>query len=235
MSAEGVHFASHWNPAPSANGYVSNHNVEVPHYQPDASGPSYDPFLHPPNTGPFYPVPENYVHHAASSSYDRQAFQGIDGGFVDLTMGHGRGPHKRKSPGVPSVCERGSSSRYYGAGSSSDIPMPPELWQEKPNMDSQHMPWDRVSMAPSYRSNALSIRSEGSMRNVRSRPALDLESNLARAHLPINPSHNSYSTVHHDHTSSMDPSLPRSSALPREWHHSRISPANGRIQVSGSY
>lgn len=235
MSLEGVHVAPHWNPAPSSNGFTSSHNVDIPHYQPDASGPSYDPFLHPSNSGAFYPVAENYVPHAAASNYERQTFHGIEGGgLVDLTMGNGRGPHKRKSPGVPSVCDRGSTSGYYGAGSSSDIPIPSELWQEKPNMDSQHMPWDRVSMAPNYRSNALSIRSEGSMRNVRSRPAFDLESNITRAHLSINPPHSSHSTVHHDHSSSMDHSLPHSSALTREWPHNRMAPARGRIQVSDS-
>ncbi|KDO51075.1 hypothetical protein CISIN_1g0163052mg, partial [Citrus sinensis] len=161
MSLEGVHVAPHWNPAPSSSGFTSSHNADVPHYQPDASGPSYDPFLHPSNAGAFYPVPENYVPHAAASNYERQTFHGIEGGgLVDLTMANGRGPHKRKSPGVPSVCDRGSTSRYYGAGSSSDIPIPSEPWQEKPNIDSQHMPWDRVSMAPNYRSSALSIRSE---------------------------------------------------------------------------
>lgn len=230
MSVDGVHFASHWNPPSSSNGFTLNHNVEAPHYQPDASGPSHDPFLHPSTVGPFY-GPENFVHHAASSNYDRQTFHGIEGGFVDLTMGNGRGPHKRKSPGVPSVCERGSTSRYYSAGSSSDVSLP-EAWQEKPNIDSLHMPWDRVPMTSGYRSNALSIRGEGSMRNVRSRPALDLEPSLARAHLSSNPSHSSYSTGRPiDNSSSVDLSAQSSGALTREWNHSR-TPGHGRIQVS---
>ncbi|KAL5742905.1 hypothetical protein ACOSP7_029637 [Xanthoceras sorbifolium] len=235
MSVDGVHYASHWNPASSSNGFTLNHNVEAPHYQPDASAPSHDPFLHSSTAGAFYTVPENFVHHAASSNYDRPTFHGIEGGFVDLSMGNGRGPHKRKSPGVPSVCERGSTSRYYSAGSSSDLPLP-EVWPEKPNMDSVHMPWDRVPMTSGYRSNALSIRGEGSMRNVRSRPALDLESNLARAHLSSNPPHSSYSTGHPiDHSSSVDLSAQSSSALTTEWNHNRISPGQGRVQVSGAF
>ncbi|KAK2658020.1 hypothetical protein Ddye_011072 [Dipteronia dyeriana] len=234
MSVDGLHFTSHWSPASSSNGFTLNHNVEAPHYQPDASGPSHDTFLHPSAAGTFYTVPENFVHPAASSNYDRQTFHGIEGGFVDLTMGNGRGPHKRKSPGVPSVCERGSTSRYYNAESSSDFP-PPEVWQEKPNMDSLHMPWDRVNMTSCHRSNTLAIRGEGSMRNVRSRPALDLESNLARAHLSSNPSHSSYSTGRPiDHSSPVDLSAQSSSALTREWSHNRITPGHGRIQVSDS-
>ncbi|XP_031252277.1 probable E3 ubiquitin-protein ligase ZFP1 [Pistacia vera] len=234
MSVDGVHFASHWNPAPSSNGFTSSHNSEMPHYQPDGSGPSYDPFLHPSTAdGSFYTAPVNYVHHTASSNYDRQTFHGIEGGFVDLTMGNGRGPHKRKSPGVPSVSERGSTSRFYNAGSSSDLPLPSEIWQEKPNMDSQHMSWDHSTVTPSYRSNALTIRGEGSMRNVRSRPALDLEPNLARAHLSTNPSHSSYSAGRPvDPSSSMDHSVQNSSTLTREWGHNRVSPAHRRIQVS---
>ncbi|OMO73531.1 Zinc finger, RING-type [Corchorus olitorius] len=238
MSVDGVHFSSHWNPVPRSSGYAtSSHNVEAPQYQPDASGPSHDLFLHPSVPGAFGPAPENYVHHASSSNYDRQSFHGIEGGLVDLTMGGGRGPHKRKSPGVPSVCERGGSSRYVSAGSSSDLPISSEFWQEKPNIDPQHMHWDHVAMPPSYRGNGLSIRGEGSMRNVRSRPALDLEPNLVRTHLSSNPSYTSYSTSHPvEHSTSVDLSIQSSNALSREWEWGqlRVSPGHGRIQASDS-
>ncbi|XWS55798.1 hypothetical protein CRYUN_Cryun09bG0031700 [Craigia yunnanensis] len=238
MSVEAVHFSSHWNPVPRSSGYAtSSHNVEAPHYQPDTSGPSHDLLLHPSPPGTFGAAPENYMHHASSSNYDRQTFHGIEGGFVDLTMGGGREPHKRKSPGVPLVCERGGSSRYVGAGSSSDLPLSSDFWQEKPNIDPQHMHWDHVAMPPSYRGNGLSIRGEGSTRNVRSRPALDLESNLDRSHLSSNLSHTSYSTSHQfDHSSSVDLSGQSSNALSREWEwgHVRMSPSHGRIQASDS-
>ncbi|XWS59698.1 hypothetical protein CRYUN_Cryun08bG0144100 [Craigia yunnanensis] len=238
MSVDAVHFSSHWNPVPRSSGYAtSSHNVEAPNYQPDTSGPSHDLFLHPSPPGAFTAAPENYMHHASSSNFDRQTFHGIDGGFVDLTMGGGRGPHKRKSPGVPSVCEGGGSSRYVGAGSSSDLPLSSDFWQEKPNIDPQHMHRDHVAMPPSYRGNGLSIRGEGSMRNVRSRPALDLESNLVRTHLSNNPSQTSYSTSHPvDHSSSVDISGQSSNALSREWEwgHLRMSPSHGRIQASDS-
>ncbi|XWS66904.1 hypothetical protein CRYUN_Cryun05aG0241000 [Craigia yunnanensis] len=253
MSVGVVHFSSHRNPVPRSSGYAtSSHNIEAPHYQPDISGPSHDLFLHPSPPGEFGVAPENYMHQASSSNYDRQTFHGIEGGFVDLTMGGGRGPHKRKSPGVPSVCERSGSSRYVGTGSSSDLPLSSDFWQENPNIDPQHMHLDHVAMPPSYRGNGLSIRGEASMRNVRSRPALDLESNLVSTHLSSNPSHTSYSTSHQidhsssvdlsgqshqiDHSSSVDISGQSSNALSREWEwsHLRMSPSHGRIQASDS-
>ncbi|KAK8553783.1 hypothetical protein V6N12_030766 [Hibiscus sabdariffa] len=281
MSVDAVSYSSHWNPVPLSSSFAtSSHNVQTPRYQPDTSGPSRDLFLHPSMPGTFGAAPENYMHHASSSNYDRQTFHGfeggfvdltmgsgrgplkrkspgvpsvcekggsnryasagsssdrqtfhgIEGGFVDLTMGSGRGPHKRKSPGVPSVCEKGGSSRYANAGSSSDIPVPSDFWQEKPNIDPQHMLWDHVAMPPSCRGNGLSISGDGSIRNVRSRPALDLESNLVRTHLSSNTSHTSYPTNQSvEHSNSVDISCQSSNAVSREWGHLRMSPTHGRI------
>ncbi|XVF76473.1 hypothetical protein PTKIN_Ptkin13bG0269200 [Pterospermum kingtungense] len=238
MSVDTVHFSSQWNHVPRTSGYAtSSHNVEAPPYQPDISNTSHNHFLHPSVPGAFVAAPENYMHHASSSNYERQNFHGIEGGFVDLSMGGGRGPHKRKSPGVPSVCERGGSSGYVGAGSSSDLPLSSDFWQEKPNIDPQCMHLDHVAMPPSYGGNGISIRAEGSMRNVRSRPALDLEPNIVRVHLSGNPSHTSYSTSHQvDHFSSLDLSGQSSNALSRdwEWSHLRMTPSHGRIQASDS-
>ena len=237
MPVDAVHFASHWGPAPRSTGYPSSsHNVDVPPYQPDASGPSHDPFMHVSTAGTFSTAPDTYAQHASSSNYERQSFHSVEGSFIDLTMGSGRGPHKRKSPGIPPVCERGSSSRYYNAGSSSDLPISSELRMDKPSIDSQHMPWDHINMAPIYRGSGLSIRGEGSLRNVRSRPALDLESNLARTHLSNNPSHPSYSASHPvDHSSNVDLSVQGSSALTRDWGHISASPVPGRVLVSGKF
>ncbi|XP_021668876.2 uncharacterized protein LOC110656435 isoform X2 [Hevea brasiliensis] len=233
MPLEGVHFTSLRNPAPMSNAYISSSNsVEVSHYQPDVSGPSHDPFQHSSTDGSFCTVPENHAHHASSSNYDRQTFNGVEGGLVDLTMGNGRGPHKRKSPVVPSACEGGSTSRYYGAGSSSDTPLSCELRQEKPNLDTQYMAWECINMTPGHRGN-LSIRPEDSMRNVRSRPALDLETNLARTHLSSNSSHNSYPAGHpFDHSSSLDFSGQSSSAMTHDWSHTGVSVASGRMLVA---
>lgn len=244
ISIDNIYFPSHWNSTTRSNGYGSSGvNIEIPPpHQSDASGTSNDHFMHAASAGTFFPVPENYVHQppppphppllpsSSSSNYDRQSFH-VDGGFIDLTMGNGRGPHKRKSPGIPSVYERGSSSGYYNAGSSTDLPIPSESRPEKPNMDSQYMPWDYVAMTPSFR--GLSMKGESSARNVRSRPALNLESNPSRTHLTSNHSHNSYPTVPPvDHSSLVDHSGPISTSLTRDWSQMNVSPANGRVLLS---
>ncbi|KAI7998306.1 E3 ubiquitin-protein ligase MBR2 [Camellia lanceoleosa] len=232
MSIDGVHYASHWNPAPRSNGFPSSsHSIEVPHFQTDASGPSHDPFLLPSAAGSFSMAPENYAHHASSSDYGGQIFHGVEGGFVDVTMTNGRGTYKRKSPSVPAVCERGSSSGYYNSGNPPDLSS--DTWQEKPNTDSHHAPWDCTTIGSSYRGNSLSIGGEATLRNVRSRAAVDLETNLARTHLSGNPSHHSYTTGNFaDHSGSVE-LMGQSSNMPiRDWSHIHMSPvAHGRIPL----
>ncbi|XP_059667653.1 probable E3 ubiquitin-protein ligase ZFP1 [Cornus florida] len=236
MSIDGVHFAPHWNPAPRSNDYPSSsHSVEVPLYQPDASALSRDPFLHPSTAGSFCTVPENYVHHASSSNYGGQTFHGVEGGFVDLAMGNGRGPYKRKSPGVPTVCERGSTSRSYNAGSSSDLSLSSDIWQEKPNPDFHHTRWDCPSIGPGYRGNGLSIAGEGTARNVRSRGAIDLETNLARTHLSSNPPHHPCSSRSTDHASSVVLLGQNSNASTHEWDHIHMPPAAHGRTVSDHF
>ncbi|RZB72461.1 E3 ubiquitin-protein ligase MBR2 isoform E [Glycine soja] len=235
MSIDNISFPSHWNTAPRSNGYASTSlNIEAPPHQTDVSGTSHDHFLPSPSAGMFYAMPENYVHQPSNSNYDRQAFSAADGVFNDLTMGNGRGPQKRKSPGIPPVCERGSTSRYFNAASAADRPTSSELWPEKPNMDSLYMPWDHVNMTPTFRGRGLSIRGEGPLRNVRSRSALDLESNLARAHLSNTHPHNSYSTgLPVDHSSSVvDLSTQTSGTLTRDWSPMSSCPPHGRVSSS---
>ncbi|KAK7337049.1 hypothetical protein VNO77_17607 [Canavalia gladiata] len=233
MSVDSISFPSHWNSSTRSNGYASSSlNIDVPPHQSDAPGTSNDHFMHSSSAGAFFAVSENYVHQPSSSNYDRQTFH-VDGGFIDLTMGNGRGPHKRKSPGIPSVFERGSTSRYFNAGSSTDLPISSELRQEKPIIDSQYMPWDHFTMNPTFRGTGLSIKGESSLRNVRSRSAVDLESNLARTHLATNHSHNSYSTAPPvDHSTMVDLSGQTSATLTRDWSQMNISPANGRVLFS---
>lgn len=236
IDSNSISFPSHWNSVTRSNGYASSSlNIEAPPHQSDASGTSHDHFLHSSSAGTFYGVSENYAQHPSSSNHDsRHAFPTVDGGFMDLTMGSGRGPHKRKSPGIPSVCERGSASRYLNAGSSANLPTSSELLQEKPNMDPQYMPWDHVSMTPALRGSGLSIRGESSLRNVRSRSAVDLESNLARTHLSSNHSHNLYSAgLPIDHSSTVDLSSQSSSTLTRDWNQMSTCPAHGRMLLPG--
>ncbi|XP_057984161.1 probable E3 ubiquitin-protein ligase ZFP1 isoform X2 [Malania oleifera] len=235
MSIDGVHFSSHWNTTPRSNGYSSSsHNIEVPHYRTDVSGPSHDPFLHPSAAGSFCVAADNYAYHASSSNYERQTFHGIEGGFIDHSLGSVRGPYKRKSPGIPAVCERGSSSRYFSAGSSSDLSISSDSRQDKPNTDCQHSFWDPVTMTSCYRGNSLSIGGESSLRNVRSRSALDLESNLARTHLSSNQLHHPYAAGYpNDHPSSVDLSGQSSVVSAREWNQVHVShAAHGRAPVS---
>ncbi|KAI9086303.1 hypothetical protein K1719_031757 [Acacia pycnantha] len=177
-------------------------------------------------------ISENYSCQP-SSNYDRQAFHVADGGFFDFTMGSGRGPQKRKSPGIPSVCERGSSSRYFGAGSSTDLPISSDIRQEKPSLDSQYLPWDHT-MTPPFRGSGLSIRGDGSLRNVRSRSALDLESNLARTHLSDNHLHNLPFGPSTDHSSAVGLSGHSSSTMTRDWSQMNMSPAHGSVLLSES-
>ncbi|KAL0309741.1 UNVERIFIED_CONTAM: hypothetical protein Sradi_5916400, partial [Sesamum radiatum] len=122
MTSQGGHFPSQWTPAPRLSGYSpSILNGELPHYQPMAPGPSRDPFLHQPAAGNLHMLQNNYLHHPSSSNISGQTIPGVDGGFYDQAIGTGRGPYKRKSPGIPPICDRGSTSRYYDVGSSSDI------------------------------------------------------------------------------------------------------------------
>ena len=235
MSIDGVHYSSHWNRAPMSNGFPSSsHSTEVPHYHTEASGPSHDSFVHPSAAGSFSMAPESYAHHTPSSNYGGQTFHEVEGGFVDVTMANGRGLHKRKSPGVPAVCERGSSSRYY-TGSSSDLSS--NIWQEKPNTGSHHTPWVCPTIGSSYRGNNLSVGREATLRNVRSRAAVDLETNLARAHLSSNPSHRPYATGNPvDHSGSVELISQNTSAEIREWSHFHTSPAaHGRLLLPGYF
>ncbi|KAE9621831.1 putative transcription factor C2H2 family [Lupinus albus] len=223
MSSDSVSSPSSWNSTTRSNGYAtSSVNIEVLPHQWDASDTSNNHFMHPSSAGAFFAVSENYAHHP-SSNYDGQSFH-INDGFIDLTMGSRRGPRKRKSPEIPSVCERGSTSRYFNAGSSTDLSISSEVRPEKPNIDYQYMPWDHATMTPTFRGGGLSIRGESSLRNVRSRSALDLEANIARTHLSSNHSHNSYSAaLPVEHSSMVDPSGQTSNALARDWNQMNTS------------
>ncbi|KAK3038425.1 hypothetical protein RJ639_030591 [Escallonia herrerae] len=200
----------------------------MPHYQPEASGLSRDPCLHPSTPGSFCMVPENYGHHASSSNHAGQTFHGVEDGFFEHTMGSGRGPYKRKSPGVPAVRERGSTSRYHDA-SSSNVPMSSDLWQEKPNGDFHQTPWEHSGISPGYRGSSLSIGGESTLRNVRSRAAFDLETNVARTHLSSSSSRHSHSRSQPaDHSRSADLLSQNSNASTQEWNPNPalISPAS---------
>ncbi|XP_043704249.1 probable E3 ubiquitin-protein ligase ZFP1 [Telopea speciosissima] len=227
ISTTGVTSASQWNSASRSNDYPSSSiSMEVPHYRPASGGSSYDPFLQPSAVGSYCPASQNYTHHASSSSYYRDTIHGVEGSAVNPTVGGGRGSRKRKSPAISMVCERGSSSRYYNTGSSSDVRISPNVQQEKPNLHSQHWVWDPISINSSYRGGSLSIGNEGSQRNVRSRSALDLEANLARTHLSSSVSRHPHSSGYPiDHSGMMDLARLGVNATTQEWSHNSVSPA----------
>ncbi|XP_060201592.1 probable E3 ubiquitin-protein ligase ZFP1 isoform X2 [Lycium barbarum] len=150
MSIDGTHHPAQGSHASRPSGYSSsNPNMEIPHCQPQVQGPLHDPFLHSGTGGGFHMIHESYPHQASSSSHGGQTYHGVDGGLVDLTMGSGRGPYKRKSPSIPAGGESGSTSRYFDAGSSSDLPS--DSWHEKQNPDSHYTSW---GLHPSYRGRA---------------------------------------------------------------------------------
>ncbi|KAI3412813.1 RING-type domain-containing protein, partial [Psidium guajava] len=241
-AVNGVHYASHWT-APRSSEYVPlGHNDVSPHCQPNVVGLSQDSFVHAPNIGTFRPSTENYACHGSSSSssnYNGHAPYGVDGGFIDLMADGGRGHLKRKSPVIPSLCERGSSSRYYcpGSGSSSAPPVSSELRLDEPDIDSLHTPWDHLSASGDYTyngPNSLSIRGEGPSRNVRSRYGVELDTNVSRTHVPTNPHNFIYTSNPVEHSRVVD--LQGQSNGPTcDWSHTTVPPAHGRMLISGGY
>uniref|UniRef100_A0A7C9DZV7 RING-type E3 ubiquitin transferase n=1 Tax=Opuntia streptacantha TaxID=393608 RepID=A0A7C9DZV7_OPUST len=230
-SVDRAHYASQWNATGRLNGYSSSSQmVNAPHFQPDASDPPRDS-LHPAAAAAnVFMVSENHVHHASSSNY------GVDSNFFDLSMSNGRRPYKRKSPGIPAVGERGTASRYYCAGSSSDMPSSSELWQDKSTLDGHHSRWESLNVPPSYRANQLSIGGDSSLRNVRSRPALDLDSDVFRTHLPPNYSHHpSSSRLPVDQAGAIDHPSSNPGVPIQEWNPIHVSGApHARPIVSNS-
>ncbi|KAK4432439.1 E3 ubiquitin-protein ligase MBR1 [Sesamum alatum] len=207
-----------WNPPPRSSGYSSS--TQLPHYQPQAPTPSHDPFPHQPPGGNFYMVPDAYSHHPSSSSLSGQTVPGVDCSFYNQTLGSGRGPYKRKSPGFTLPYDRGTTIRYYDVGSSSNQYLPAERLQEKRSTESHHMPWE---YPPGYRVNSLSIGGEGMLRNVRSRAGIHMEPNLARTRLPSNYLYCSFSGRSSDQSNLVDLGGQGSNAPRREWDPSLVA------------
>ncbi|KAJ4969721.1 hypothetical protein NE237_002820 [Protea cynaroides] len=230
ISTTGVTSASQWNSALRSNEYPSSSlSMEISHYRPAAGSSSYDPFMQPSAVGSYCSASQNYTH-ASSSSYYRNTIHGIEGG-VSSTVGGGRESRKRKSPAISMVCERGSTSRCYSVGSSSDVSISSNVQQEKPNLHTQNWVWDPIGINSGYRGGSLSIGNEGSQRNVRSRSTLDLEANLARNYLSSSVSRHPHSSGRPiDHSGMMDLSGLGVNATTQEWTPNSVTPAaRGRI------
>ncbi|XP_074312074.1 uncharacterized protein LOC141647683 [Silene latifolia] len=228
-SADQVHYASQWNNAARSNGYSSSSQlVNPPRHQLDSSDPTRDS-LHQSSAPNVCTVPETHGHYASSSSY------GVESSLFDLSMGNGRGPYKRKSPGIPAMSERSSTNRYYSTGSSSGASSLSELRQEKLTFDAPQNHWEPLTAPPSYRASHLSIGGESSVRNVRSRSAVDLESDACRTHMPGHYSyhHPSSSRPPVDHPGYLDHTNQNSSAPLPEWTPLHLSGVpHGRILSS---
>ncbi|KAI3822602.1 hypothetical protein L1987_10196 [Smallanthus sonchifolius] len=170
MSIDGLQY-THCNHTPPSNGYSSlPHNLQIPNYQQDVAGPSDLSMLtlHTPSA---YVAPEDYRIQASSSNYSGNPFHEED--LFDIRVGNQSVQYKRKSPVVPD------------GQSSSDVAMVDAPWT-----NFLQAPWDYNTTNP----NVLSIGGGSSLRNVRSRSTLDLETNSARNHLPNNLARDFYTT-----------------------------------------
>ncbi|KAF2295855.1 hypothetical protein GH714_034589 [Hevea brasiliensis] len=128
---------------------------------------------------------EDDQHSAAHDDHHRPR------GMRDGSVGTRSGPFKRKSASISISCERGSTSKSYGAGSSSNSF---QLQLEKPS--SEYRNYSSVSIGLPHRDGSLSIGPEDASRNVRSRSRIDLEPNPRRTYSSIYSSQPYCSTSH---------------------------------------
>ncbi|KAL6507933.1 hypothetical protein OROGR_024128 [Orobanche gracilis] len=229
MTIQGGYCPPQWTIAPGSGGHSSAiSNVEFQHHHPMpiVPVPSHGPFLHHSASGNPHIFQENYSHHPSSFfNIGGQTVNGIDGGFYNQTVGSSRGLYKRKRPGIPPMFEIGSTSRYYDVGSSSNH-LPADPCQEKQNNESYraHGEYPR-----SYGANSsLSIGREGTMRNVRSRAGVALETDLSRTH--------SLTSWPSDQSKSVDFWGQSSNLSSCEWNRNHVpsGAAHGMIFGSGS-
>ncbi|KAK6270943.1 hypothetical protein POUND7_008041 [Theobroma cacao] len=170
----------------SSNLRLGDSQVHAPH-----SCPSYDSFPHFPGVGSLYSTPVNDTSHSYSIHHDSFAVCEVGDGLLDCGMNIGRGLFKRKSR-ISLSCERGGTSRYYSAGSSSNSS---EFHPDKQATDYPNYPSGTVGLSH-YRGGNLSNGNENPPRNVRSRPRNDLEHNQRQIHPSSYSSHHYWPTAH---------------------------------------
>ncbi|XAR52379.1 hypothetical protein NMG60_11020420 [Bertholletia excelsa] len=231
----GVHTASQWNFGNRLNEYTPSFSMEVPHTVQAFPGASYNPFLQSSASGNLYLGTHNdVVGHGHSSYYGRCNGHGNEGSLLGPVTSGGRGPFKRKSPGIPEAHERGSTSRYYNAGSSSSLSQLPHAL-EKSNSDYHNIPSSHISL-PHFRDGNLFFSGECSLRNVRSRSRLDLGANTMQTHS------SSYTSYHYRPTANSsrypgaaDISSMNGEETTRDWNFNTLAmPPQGRTQTSVS-
>ncbi|XP_076926527.1 uncharacterized protein LOC143589729 [Bidens hawaiensis] len=139
---------SHWDLRGRSNEYhSSNFSMEIQHFPPPFIRPPFDPYTHTSTNGNTSFAPVGPVGHIGSAS---------------------GGPRKRKTYDA----YEGSSSRFYGAGSSSSSHVP----VQEPAVDG-------FSWTP-HRGSNLSINGQDLMRNVKRRYDPELEPCVTSAHVP---------------------------------------------------
>ncbi|KAE9445096.1 hypothetical protein C3L33_23006, partial [Rhododendron williamsianum] len=232
VSRSGVYSASQWNSESRVNAYPSSSfSMEVPHLQPSFPVSSYHPFPQSPAAGNIYMGPQYNAGHTHTNYNDRRNVHEDETGLLDSVTGSRRAPVKRKSPCVSVACERGSSSRFYSAGSSSSSS---EIPLEKPPSDYQNIPSCHIGLSP-YGGGSLPIPGEDSVRNVRSRSRLDFESTPIRTHLPSYSSRHYHSTTNlSSYRGAVDLANINSDETTQEWNFNALPcPAHGTSRNSG--
>lgn len=201
--------------------------VEGPHFPVADSRSSCDPFPH----SPAYLHPENSASHAHLSYYNGHNIQEVQGGVLDPTMGTGRSPFKRKSPGLSLACDRGSTSRFYVAGSSSGSS---ESHPGKSTSDCQNYTSSSIGFPP-YRGGSPLFGSEDSLRNVRSRSRLDLEPTIGRTYISNQSSHHYHPVTHlASQSGTLDVTYTNADVNTHNQNHATPPPAAyGRFLASG--
>lgn len=166
---------------------------EIPNYM--AVGTSHDPYLHAPSAASSSRLPPSYVQHGPPF-YNQHAIGDV-GSTINPQMDYGRASYKRKIPALSIVSDRGNTSGYYSAGSSSGLPVSNEQLQPKPLSGPHCWPWEPSSTVPPYGSSNLLTFGEGQRRNVRSRHnhALHLETVPVGVHASGNLPQHFHSTV----------------------------------------
>ncbi|KAI4318887.1 hypothetical protein MLD38_032544 [Melastoma candidum] len=231
VNQEAVRFSATWS-APRSSGFVPIVRGDgLPHHRPNIVSHSEDPFIHPSNAGSFKSVPESIDSHASSSNYVCHTFYDADSAFANSNTDVQTQHLKRKGPMIPSAYEAGSSSRYYYSGSSSNFPVTSEVCHEKPRNDNVLMHCNCFCPDDCYNCNGLEVRSEGSLRNVRSRTGVDPNYSDAGVPVPANASYSSFYTsnaVEHCSMALASHQGQNSSALTNQWNNSVMSNSHGR-------
>ena len=213
--------------------FLSSFSMQRPHFQAPVAGPSYDPFTHLSTAGTFYRTQENNASHSHSTYNNRSIVHEVEGGSLDPAVQNIRGAFKRKSPSISVAYERGNTSRFYDAGSSSGFS---EFHLDKPTLDYQDY-FCAPGLPHHHGASTLSISGEASLRNVRRRSGFEWEPNRTTGHLSSYSSHYYCPTINLiNHSSRVDLANLTTNSSTYERSHIAVPPAGyGRFLNSGLF